>query len=124
MSAPEAVAIRTYNPLERKNVFVPMIVDAAAATAFEIYNEATESVCDKIYVHNLAAGPLKVAINQECTDATFHDIIAGDSIGLDQGYGAQYVFDIRQNGIKSLSLYSTGAIALRAAVQKLTRSSV
>lgn len=116
---PESL-VKTYNPLARANVREPYIATtAAAAQAVTIYDVTQEAQAKFIWVRNLGTSPLKYAINQDCSDLAFHDIISADS-GGDQGDGGKVKFELHQSGIKKISLFCQAA-AVRASVEKHVR---
>lgn len=97
-------------PRGRTNVGPPNLVTGVVNVTKIIYNFPAEVACARVVVHNLATTPLKFALNSDCDDDNFHDILAGGS-AQDDGLGTERTFDIRKDGILKISLFAdTGGI--------------
>lgn len=116
LRSPEAMGIPRYNPLSPDYAKAPYIAVANAATALEVYNQLTEPRCNKIYIQNLSTTALKFTWNMVAGDNAFHGVLAACA-AQDDGLGGIITLDVKERGIKSVSLYCEAA-AIRASVEK------
>lgn len=117
---PEAVGIPLQNPLARDFPLPPEIVISGAAAAKTIYDETKDAKCTKIFLQNLSMTALKYAWGQDCSEDSFHGVLAA-SAAVDDGLGGNVMLEVRERGMKSISLWCGGA-AIRCSVEKFLKA--
>lgn len=113
-ASPEALDIPKLNPLQRNIPTPPFIVPQVDSASVEVYNELNEPRARKIQIQNRSDAVLYVTYNSDCSPTVNHDVLAA-GVAVGDGLGGIGTYDVREMGIRSISVYSSN---LEASVNK------
>jgi len=106
--------IPTRNPLAKRTVFPPVLINNAGAATTTIFDSAVDGPLGQVVIQNCGVAPIKYAFNTSASDVVFHGVLAACGT-VDDGLGS-LVSITDEASIVSISIY--GAAAHRAAISK------